>query len=71
MSVASPGGNGSAAASLDGTEGKATAGTSAPGGGGGAGRIRINTTSGQAAITSGKLSPALTTSCATQGMLKK
>lgn len=40
----------------------------APGGGGGAGRIRINTTSGAATI-SGKLSPAATTTCATEGKL--
>lgn len=40
------------------------------GGGGGAGRIRLNTLSGTA-IVSGTLSPGLTTSCATQGVLAK
>jgi hypothetical protein len=38
------------------------------GGGGGAGRIRINTSSGGAVIK-GVVSPALSTSCASQGKL--
>jgi hypothetical protein len=37
-------------------------------GGGGAGRIRINTTSGVATL-SGTLSPAVTTTCVSQGTL--
>ena len=65
----SSGGNGSAAATANGTAGMFTAGNSAGGGGGGAGRIRINTTSG-AATLSGTLSPASTTPCATQGKLQ-
>jgi hypothetical protein len=40
------------------------------GSGGGAGRIRLNTTSGSATV-SGTISPGLTTSCATQGVLAK
>ena len=41
-------------------------------GGGGAGRIRINTTSGAATIgTSAIVTPALTTACASQGVLAK
>ncbi len=62
------GGSGSAGAVIDGAAG--TASTSHAGGGGAAGRIRINTSSGAAAIT-GVLSPALGTVCATQGTLRK
>ena len=51
------------------TDGMTTDGDSAGAGGGGAGRIRINTKSGQAVIT-GKVSPATTTPCATQGTLR-
>jgi hypothetical protein len=58
------GGNGSAAAEIDGLPG----GTLSGGGGGGAGRIRINSASGSA-ITSGVFSPALETACVTQGKL--
>jgi hypothetical protein len=65
----SSGGNGSAAASLNGTAGAFTAGNSGGGGGGGAGRIRINTKLGQATLT-GTLSPSATTTCATQGTVK-
>lgn len=67
------GGDGSAAATTAGADGKTgdTTGTGtrdvAGGGGGGAGYIRINTTSGAASIT-GVLSPALGP-CATQGTL--
>ncbi len=64
----SDGGNGSAAASVNGTDGAVKAGSTAGGGGGGAGRIRINTKSGMAALTGATLSPAATTPCATQGM---
>lgn len=64
------GGNGSAAATIAGAPGVFTAASSSPGGGGGgAGRIRINTQSGAAAVT-GTFSPALTTTCVTQGKLK-
>lgn len=58
------GGPGSAAATLDGGKGSTTGG----GGGGGAGRIRLNSASGKADVT-GVLSPAATTSCATEGKL--
>lgn len=69
-------GQGSSATDVNGTDGTVAAEgevtvnspNSAGGGGGGAGRIRLNTTSG-AAMTTGKLSPALTTECATQGTL--
>lgn len=64
----SSGGNGSAAASVNGTAGAFTAGNNyaAGGGGGGAGRIRINTSSGQTTLT-GTVSPAASTPCTTQG----
>lgn len=62
----SSGGDGSAAASVNGTAGSFTAGNAGGGGGGGAGRIRINTKSAQATV-SGVLSPAASTPCATQG----
>ncbi|HSQ62046.1 MAG TPA: hypothetical protein VLM85_02485 [Polyangiaceae bacterium] len=62
----SSGGDGSAAASVNGTAGSFTAGNSAGGGGGGAGRIRLNTKTGVATI-SGTISPATSTPCATQG----
>ncbi len=62
----SSGGDGSAAASVNGTAGSFTVGNAAGGGGGGAGRIRINTKSAQATL-SGVLSPAASTPCATQG----
>ena len=39
------------------------------GGGGGAGRIRINTADGKAAIN-GTLSPSITSKCATLGKLE-
>jgi hypothetical protein len=62
------GGAGSAGTTLNGSPGTMVA-TDDPGaGGGGAGWIRINTTSGAATIT-GMMSPAITTSCVTQGKL--
>jgi len=62
-----PGGNGSAGTSVTGSNGQVDDAGSNPGaGGGGAGRIRINTISGEAAIA-GTLSPSLATPCATQG----
>jgi hypothetical protein len=63
------GGAGSAGTTVTGTNGTASTGPNAVGGGGGgAGRIRINTSGGSATIT-GVVSPAMTTSCATQGTL--
>jgi hypothetical protein len=65
-----PGADGSFATSVDGSDAVSPDTTSgAVGGGGGAGRIRINTTSGAAAIT-GAVSPAATTPCVSQGKLK-
>jgi hypothetical protein len=68
------GGSGSAGSTINGGAGIGTAsmppcggsGGCGGGGGGGAGRIRINTSSGSASIT-GTVSPATSTSCATQG----
>jgi hypothetical protein len=67
------GGSGSAGTAIDGSAGQYTGpslglGNYGGGGGGGAGRIRINTTSGQATIT-GVLSPAASTPCFSQGKL--
>jgi hypothetical protein len=72
-----PGGSGSAGTAIDGTAGVYNdssvtmigLGNYGGGSGGGAGRIRINTTTGQATVT-GVLSPASTTSCVSQGKLK-
>jgi hypothetical protein len=69
-----PGGNGSAGLLIDGSAGTYTEyiealGDYGGGSGGGAGRIRINTTTGQATVT-GVLSPASTTTCVSQGKLK-
>lgn len=58
------GGNGSAAAVIDGSPGGKTNG----GGGGGAGRIRLNSTTGEAVVT-GTFSPSLETECVSQGVL--
>jgi hypothetical protein len=59
------GGNGSAGSTPSGAAGTAgTGGLNSGGGGGGAGRIRINTSDGTAAIT-GVLSPSQMTACAT------
>lgn len=73
---AMPGAHGSAAAMLNGEDGRlspddslSNIGQKAGGGGGGAGRIRINTQSGTAVIT-GIVSPPLGTPCATQGTLR-
>jgi len=62
------GGAGSGGATTSGLNGS-TVGGDYGGGGGGAGRIRINTSSGLASI-SGTVSPSLTTTCATQGVVK-
>lgn len=69
------GGAGSAAASIDGAAGQYVENPGGGlsdyggGGGGGAGRIRINTSTGQATL-SGTLSPAASTTCVSQGILK-
>lgn len=62
-------GTGGAGTQIDGQNGTVLD-TKVGSGGGGAGRIRINTLSGQATIT-GVVSPALTTPCATMGTLTK
>ena len=63
------GGTGSAGATVTGGKGVAApTGDGDSAGGGGAGRIRINTTSGVATL-SGTLSPAVTTTCVSQGTL--
>lgn len=66
------GGKGGAGTEIDGQPGALNSdypdGSFAGNGGGGAGRIRINTRSG-AATVSGLVSPALSSSCATQGKL--
>ncbi len=63
-----PGGAGSGGAEINGEDGRQATDGKASGGGGGAGRIRINTSAGEAVI-SGKLSPPLSTACASQGKL--
>jgi hypothetical protein len=64
------GGDGSAAATINGSDG-VVEGASNPGGGGGAaGRIRINTRSGSADVSSATLSPDTSGACATLGKVK-
>ncbi len=63
------GGAGGAGATVNGAAGKVTAGINAGGGGGGVGRIRVNTVTGVAGGT-GTYSPAASTPCATQGMVR-
>jgi hypothetical protein len=65
---ASNGGEGSAGDEANGAAGVYVNNNDVPGGGGGAGRIRINTLDGTAAIT-GTLSPSEVTGCATLGEL--
>jgi hypothetical protein len=67
------GGNGAAGTAVDGAAGPIVAmSANGGGGGGGAGRIRIDTSTGSATVGStAVLSPALSTPCATQGMLSK
>jgi hypothetical protein len=66
-----PGGPGSAGAVVDGAAAPAPGDTGvAGGGGGGAGRIRLNSQTGAADLTSATLSPPATTPCVTQGTLK-
>jgi hypothetical protein len=62
------GGEGSAGDDPNGTDGMAMTNNNSLGGGGGAGRIRINTADGKAAI-SGTLSPSIASKCATLGKL--
>lgn len=69
MAGQSAGGAGSAGAGIAGAAAASGAGP-VGGGGGGAGRIRINTITGVAVITSATLSPAATTTCVTQGKVK-
>ncbi|HEY8076839.1 MAG TPA: hypothetical protein VIF62_22085, partial [Labilithrix sp.] len=66
------GGVGSAGATIDGQAAPApSAGNDiAGGGGGGAGRIRLNTKTGAADITSATISPLPTTACVSQGTIK-
>ena len=65
------GGAGGAGTTVNGTNGTSgDAGANLGSGGGGAGFIRLNSTSGMASVMgNGTVSPALTTPCATQGML--
>lgn len=66
---ASKGGRGSAADAIHGGDGESADTAYYPsGGGGGAGRVRINTKSGQATIT-GTVSPSMNTPCFSQGTL--
>jgi hypothetical protein len=60
------GGHGSAGDSADGEAGLSVRANLTSGGGGGAGRIRINTSSGQATLT-GVLSPSAASGCLTTG----
>ena len=62
------GGDGSAGATVAGAQGSAVTGAASGGGGGGAGRIRINTATGQATL-GGVVSPSPATSCVSQGTL--
>jgi hypothetical protein len=64
------GGAGGAGMSIDGTTPAMSMAGSAAGGGGGAGRIRINTKSGMADLMGSTVSPAIATSCVSQGMVK-
>jgi hypothetical protein len=63
------GGAGGAATAINGTAGQTAANLNSGGGGGAVGWIRINSTSGAAAVN-GVVSPASTTACVTQGTLR-
>jgi hypothetical protein len=63
------GGAGGAATTIAGAVGTVAANSAAGAGGGGVGRIRINTLLGKATVSGGTLSPSLSTSCATQGVV--
>ncbi len=64
------GGSGGAGTTIAGSPGLTQASSNSGGGGGGVGRIRINSAGGAATVTGGVVSPALTTTCATQGGLR-
>jgi hypothetical protein len=68
-STTNHGGNGGAGDIIDGGDGISAA-TANAAGGGGVGRIRINTTSGQAVLTGATLSPSAKTTCFSQGKIK-
>jgi hypothetical protein len=63
------GGNGAAASTINGGPGQTGVNLNAGGGGGASGRIRINSMSGAAMLSSGILSPDATTACVSQGPL--
>ena len=65
----SKGGAGNASANPNGGDATWFTGDNAPGGGGAGGRIRINTTTGNASLSAKAISPAPSTPCATQGTL--
>jgi hypothetical protein len=67
-----PGAAGSGGTTMDGaTPAAPIVSSGASGGGGGAGRIRLNSQSGQADVASATFSPAASTPCVTQGTVKK
>ncbi|HSQ62230.1 MAG TPA: hypothetical protein VLM85_03410 [Polyangiaceae bacterium] len=70
MAGVGAGGTGAAGANIDGTTPASVDPGPVGGGGGAAGRIRINTRSGSATLTSATLSPSATTACVTQGQVK-
>ena len=63
------GGSGSAQEGPDGVDGTWAAGDPAAGGGGGAGRIRINSTTGNVALSARRLSPSANGPCTSEGKL--
>jgi hypothetical protein len=65
----SAGGDGAAGSTIDGRDGSVVAAATSGGGGGAAGRIRFNTASGTADVSSATLSPAPSTACVTQGIV--
>ncbi len=67
--VPSVGGNGSAARTINGSDGTDTSGYAAGGGGGGSGWIRVNSQSGQLDTTKATLSPAQGSACLSAGTL--
>jgi hypothetical protein len=66
----SSGGDGSGGATIVGSAGSFTLGNAAGGGGGGAGRIRINTSPGNATLDGATISPDMSTPCATLGTVQ-
>ncbi len=67
--VVGRGGDGTAAGTIDGSDGTADGSANPGGGGGGAGRIRVNTTSGNADLSLATVSPSADTPCVTLGTL--